>query len=146
MNREGRRRAMGIVALAFLAFLFAFAVLAEPRTMSAREAHRLASRGEIVLVDIRSPREWRRTGIGASALPLSMHRPGFREGLRKALSGDKSTPVALICAVGGRSARMARLLTAAGYSIVIDVSEGMIGGRHGPGWIASGLPLKSYPD
>ncbi len=133
--------------LSALALLLAWAMsaaLAETRLMDARQASDLAARGEIILVDIRTPREWRETGIGASALPISMHRSGFLDKIRRAAGGRKDRAIALICAVGGRSARIAQLLRAQGYSHVIDVSEGMLGSSAGPGWIKKGLPLKAY--
>jgi rhodanese-related sulfurtransferase len=49
----------------------------------------------------------------------------------------------LICATGGRSGSVMRRLRQSGYDGFIDVSEGMLGSRRGPGWINSGLPVVS---
>ncbi len=113
--------------------------------MTARQAHAAAARGELLLLDIRTRSEWKQTGIGASAQPVSMHEPNFLVRLQQLTHGDKSRPVALICAVGGRSKSIQNALARIGYSAVIDVSEGMIGGVHGTGWIKSGLPVRPYP-
>jgi rhodanese-related sulfurtransferase len=61
--------------------------------------------------------------------------------LGKILGGDKSKPVALICAQGVRSSRLSRTLRKGGYTNIIDVPEGMTGSYAGPGWIERGLPI-----
>ena len=66
----------------------------------------------------------------------------FLQKLDAAVAGDKTRPVALICAGGVRSALVARALANYGFSRVYDVSEGMEGSRAGPGWLARKLPLK----
>ena len=120
------------------------ALHAEPRRMTVAEAHAAAGKGDILLLDIRTREEWRQTGIGETALPVSMHESDFLQRLNQLTGGDKSRPVALICAVGGRSQALQKLLSQGGYSHIIDVPEGMIGGIHGKGWLKSGLPLKQY--
>jgi len=117
---------------------------AEPAGLSAAEAYEKAAADQLVLIDIRSPKEWRDTGIGVSATPISMHFPGFMEQVAEATGGDTSRPVALICASGGRSSVVAPKLEEAGYTSIYNVAEGMLGGRYGKGWIPSGLPLKPY--
>lgn len=112
------------------------------KALSAAEAHRQAEAGKIVLIDIRTPEEWTETGSGSSARRLDMRRGDFTAALDKLLGGDKSKPVALICARGVRSSRLSRALRDAGYTAIIDVPEGMMGSYAGPGWIERGLPLK----
>lgn len=112
--------------------------------MSVAEAHAAAGKGDVLLLDIRTRQEWRQTGVGETALAVSMHEAGFLQRLQALTGGDKSRPVALICAVGGRSRSLQRVLDRMGYSDVIDVAEGMIGGVNGKGWIKSGLPVKPY--
>jgi rhodanese-related sulfurtransferase len=108
---------------------------------SAIEAADALEGGAISLIDIRSRQEWAETGVAQGAWPVSMHERGFERRLLAAhdLSGDKA--IALICATGGRSKRLLSALKRAGYSEFIDVSEGMLGSRRGPGWIARGLPI-----
>src|SRR5690606_35515362 len=112
--------------------------------LTAAEADRMSRDGEAVLVDIRGPDEWRRTGVAASAATVSIHEPDFLRKLDEATGGDRDRPVALICATGGRSSAILPQLRQIGFSRVMDVAEGMIGGQAGPGWIAAGLPLKPY--
>jgi rhodanese-related sulfurtransferase len=118
--------------------------LATPRRMSVREAHEAAERGDILLLDIRTRAEWKETGVATSAHPVSMHEESFLAKLNALTGGDKSKPVALICAVGGRSRALQHILTGMGYDNITDVSEGMIGGVYGPGWIKSKLPVAPY--
>lgn len=110
--------------------------------MTAPEAQKAAQAKEIVLLDIRTPQEWQETGIATTAHPVSMHQRGFLEKLDKLIGGDKSKNIALICATGARSAYIQKELQKRGYSNVISVAEGMLGGPNGKGWIPRGLPVK----
>ncbi|WP_300035865.1 rhodanese-like domain-containing protein [uncultured Roseobacter sp.] len=109
--------------------------------ISPDEAHRAAVGGEITLVDIRRPDEWERWGVGEGALPIDMRRADFIDELLLKTNGDRSMPVALICARGVRSRRMTERLQAAGFTRIIDVPEGMLGSGAGPGWIKRELPV-----
>lgn len=109
--------------------------------IDAPDAHRRAVAGEIVLVDIRRPDEWEKTGTGAGASRLDMRREDFVDELLKLTGGRTDAPVALICARGVRSARMNNRLIEAGFTRIIDVPEGMLGSAGGPGWIKRGLPV-----
>ena len=104
-------------------------------------AHKLAQSSEITLRDIRRPDEWARTGSGQGAHRLDMRRKDFISALDALVAGDRSKPVALICATGVRSNRMSEKLKNAGFSNIIDVPEGMMGSKAGPGWIKRKLPL-----
>lgn len=132
------------IILFLVAILAGPALKADDATLAPHEAHAKAMAGEIVLVDIRTPAEWRRTGVPAGAVAVDMRDPAFEERLLAALSGDRTAPVAVICASGGRSARMQERLAAAGFPRVLDVTEGVVGGWNGPGWIARGLPVTDY--
>jgi rhodanese-related sulfurtransferase len=140
------RRAFVALAVIGAAALGAAAYLprvwaADGPTLGADEAYRRALAGEILLVDIRRPDEWAATGIGAGAVALDMREAGFLDDLKSVAAQRPGVPVALICARGGRSARLAARLVAEGFADVIDVPEGMLGSRAGPGWVARGLPV-----
>lgn len=109
--------------------------------MDAPTAFEKARKGELVLLDIRSPQEWEETGTGTYAERVSMHQEGFLRKLNVLIDNDKSRQIALICAVGGRSNFIQGELVKRGYTNVIDVAEGMLGSRYGPGWIKRGLPI-----
>ena len=117
---------------------------AGPATMTAAEANAAAEKGDILLVDIRRPSEWRQTGIASSAIAISMHKDNFLKKLDMLMGGDKKRPVAFICATGNRSGYVQKVLSQRGYTNVISVSEGMLGGKNGRGWIPSGLPVTPY--
>ncbi len=110
------------------------------------QAHQKAVSGEVLLVDIRTPGEWRSTGIGEGAQPLDMRREDFVPALMELTGGDVSAPVALICARGVRSARLSNRLTGAGFTNIIDVPEGMLGSAAGPGWVRAGLPVEAFSE
>ncbi len=109
--------------------------------LSVAQAFDAASGGAVLLVDIRTPREWRQTGLPQGGVPLDMRRKDFIQELTALAGGDTARPIALICARGVRSARLSRQLSAAGFTRIIDVPQGMLGSGAGPGWIASGLPV-----
>ena len=110
-------------------------------SLDAETAFKRAEAGDLLLIDIRQPEEWAETGSAKGATRLDLRSPDFLDALAALSGGDRNRPIALICASGGRSARMARALTEAGFTSVLDVSEGMLGSSAGPGWIARGLPV-----
>ena len=119
--------------------------------VSAPAALASVKNGEVTLVDVRSRREWRQTGIAKGAKAVTIHNrrgiKAFVAEMVKAVGGDKSKPVALICAAGVRSARAERILAAAGFTDLQNVSEGMLGRPDaGPGWLKRGLPVTPCPE
>ena len=109
-------------------------------TLSTPQAHEAAVSGAIILVDIRRPDEWSRTGVGEGAVPINMLDWDFIDQVSAQVGGDRSLLVALICARGVRSRKMLNRLKQAGFTNIIDVPEGMLGSGAGPGWIKRGLP------
>ena len=115
--------------------------------IDAKSAYSLSQAGRLMIVDIRRPSEWRRTGIPEGSAPISLQhfsrkvRSEFFGDVLAAVQGDKSRSIALICASGGRSAWALELLEEAGFSRVHDISEGMFGNGNAPGWLARKLPI-----
>lgn len=113
--------------------------------ISADDANRRARTGEITVIDVRSPAEWRRTGIAKGGKTVTIHDPdgpaGFFRAMLAAVGGDKTKPVALICARGNRSTRAYEFLRSRGFVNVYNIAEGMLGNGQSPGWIARGLPV-----
>lgn len=122
--------------------------LADFTKISVQEAYQLASQGKVMLIDIRAETEWQDSGVAPLAKTVSMHQEGgiaaFEKELTELLDGDKSKPIALICAGGVRSDRMQHYLKQKGFSSVADVKEGMLGGWVTKGWIDQGLPVVTY--
>jgi len=116
--------------------------------MAPGQANASAEAGSLVLIDIRHPTEWLETGVATPARTISMHDPkdlkAFLDAVVKAVNGDMSRPVALICASGVRSTWAQRFLAARGFRQVYNVKEGMLGTGSRPGWIRRGLPVQPY--
>ncbi|WP_240790357.1 rhodanese-like domain-containing protein [Rhodobacter sp. SY28-1] len=137
------RRLVLSLPLAFVAAGSAYTLMQPAQagqTLDAETAFQRAQAGNLLLIDIRQPDEWADTGSPEGAQRLDLRSPDFLDRLSELAEGDTDRPIALICATGGRSARTARALTAAGFTNVLDVSEGMLGSSAGPGWLARGLP------
>ncbi|MEL6297248.1 MAG: rhodanese-like domain-containing protein [Pseudomonadota bacterium] len=120
------------------------AIAQQGQRLSSEAAHTQAARGGLVIVDIRAPSEWRRSGVAQGAKLISMYQPrsAFTAKIKALQASGKR--VALICAGGVRSKRMQRALQATGVTGVIDVTDGMLGGRYGRGWIRAGLPTRTF--
>ena len=128
--------------------LMALAVHAQSNDqINADEAFALLSNQEIVLVDIRTPQEWKQTGVAQGAIELNMLHPkglqGFANELYALVQGNPDTPIVLICRTGNRTSRLQPILKQAGFTNIRHIPEGMIGSRAGPGWIKRGLPVRS---
>lgn len=136
-----RRRVLAM-SVAIPAQAFATTALALSREVwSAAQAHEALLEDRVRLLDIRSREEWRETGVAQGAWLVSMHERQFPERLFATRQLAEDRTVALICATGGRSGAVMQALRQAGHAGFVDVSEGMLGNRLGPGWIATGLPV-----
>jgi rhodanese-related sulfurtransferase len=115
--------------------------------LSAPEAQTRAEAGQLVLIDIRRPGEWRETGVAEGATRIDMLHPkgaeGFVQAVLERVGGDRNAPVALICRTGNRSTQVQRYLLGQGFTRVYNVREGMAGSAAGPGWLRRGLPIES---
>lgn len=115
--------------------------------MSAPEALEAAQSGKLKLIDIRTPPEWKQTGVARDALRINMLHPqgaaGFLNEVLSNVGGDKSAPIALICRTGNRTTQVQKFLQAQGFTNVYNVKEGMAGSSAGPGWLARKLPVEA---
>ena len=117
--------------------------------VTAPDAWADARKGKLVIIDVRSPGEWRQTGLPKGAKAVTIHDPGgmpaFVAKVMAAVKGDRSTRIALICAAGGRSHRAQAALRLAGFTNVLNVSEGMMGRTaDAPGWLRRKLPTQPW--
>ncbi len=94
----------------------------------------LSSEEGYVLLDVREPDEWA-AGHAPSAVHIPLGELPSRAGELSELAGDR--PVHVICRTGGRSARAAAWLNAAGVVDAVNVAGGM------KTWEAMGRPLVS---
>ena len=136
---------MRFLALA-TGLLFAATAFANP-DLAAPEAAAQVGAGKITLIDIRTPPEWKETGVAKGAKRINMLHPqgapGFVGAVLEEVKGDRSAPIALICRTGNRTTQVQRYLQAQGFTNVYNVKEGMAGSGAGPGWIKRGLPVDS---
>lgn len=108
--------------------------------MKPDEAHKAALAGEIILIDIRRPDEWQQTRVGEGAIGLDMRAENFVPTLVTLRRANPGKPIALICRTGNRTGYVTSALAGQGFPGLVDVSEGMVGGANGPGWLNRGLP------
>ena len=94
------------------------------------------------IVDIRTPAEWRQTGIIKGAIPIMFFDERGNYDVKKFLKElnervDTSKPFGIICHVGNRSAIVSDFLAKQGYN-VIDIAGGMDEAKK------RGLPIVPY--
>ncbi len=120
---------------------------AAAQEISAPDAFAAARAGKLTLIDIRTPPEWKQTGVAEGATLINMIHPqgaaGFLNEVLAKVSGDRTAPIALICRTGNRTAQVLKFLQAQGFTRVSHIPEGMAGSRAGPGWLARRLPTES---
>ncbi|MEM7022188.1 MAG: rhodanese-like domain-containing protein [Pseudomonadota bacterium] len=120
-------------------------LIARAEVMTPDKAKAAAELGELTIIDIRLPVEWAQTGVPEGALAISLQdqtlkpRADFAGDVLRALGDDPDKPIALICARGHRSAFAQQLLAEQGFTQVHDISEGVLGGEFGPGWLQRDL-------
>jgi len=102
-----------------------------PVNLSSPEARALlAKNSRIVLLDVRTPDEYRQAHLrGALLIPLD-------ELERRLPEIPRDRPLLVYCAVGARSLTAARLLAAKGFREVYQLSDGLVG------WYKNGYPVE----
>lgn len=117
------------------------AVVTPRPTLSVREAHERVRAGQVVLVDIRTPEEWRDTGVAEGAVRLDMLNPTFEARLAAIRAANPGKPIAIICRTANRTRRVQEILSGRGWRDIVDVRGGMLGDGTHRGWLDEGLPL-----
>ncbi|MEP7269233.1 MAG: rhodanese-like domain-containing protein [Saprospiraceae bacterium] len=84
----------------------------------------------IQLVDLRTPGELDKTGKIPGAMTINYSSPDFQERITKL---DKTKPIIVYCASGGRSGKTAGILSQSGFEKIYDYSGGMMD------WATKGL-------
>ena len=116
-------------ALIALAASLCFA--AGPVNITSTEAKALLARNNrVVLLDVRTPEEYRQAHLrGALLIPLGE--------LGKRVSEiPRGRPVLVYCAVGARSVTAAGLLASKRYPEIYQMSDGLVG------WYKNGYPIE----
>lgn len=141
MNTRRSLIKSAIGAAAFAALMTSPATANELQLISAPDALEKSRSGEMILLDVRTPQEWAKSGIGEGAAAINLYDPALGEKLLALVEDDRTAPIALICHSGVRSARLAHAMMGAGFTQVYSVGEGMYGSQDGPGWLKRGLAL-----
>jgi len=115
---------------ALLAFAASLSFAAEPRNVSSAQAKALLARdSRVVLLDVRTPEEYRQAHLrGALLIPLGELGKRVRE-----IPRDR--PLLVYCAVGARSVSAAGFLAGRGYREIYQMSDGLVG------WYKNGYPI-----
>jgi len=123
------RTIVSFFALLALAVSLCFA--AGPVNVPSTEAKALlAKNSKTVLLDVRTPDEYRQAHLkGALLIPLG-------ELQRRVQEIPRGRPVLVYCAVGARSLSAAGFLASKGYRDIYNMSDGLVG------WYKNGLPLE----
>ena len=91
---------------------------------------KLAADETAILIDVRTPQEYA-NGHLQNATAINFFDTDFKEKVAKL---DKTKPVYVYCAVGGRSAKASKILQESGFKNIYN----LLGGFNG--WNAAGLP------
>jgi rhodanese-related sulfurtransferase len=137
---------MAIFKKLLLAFLATISLMAEFKSIDAKELLELQKNGTVV-IDIRTPQEWRATGIIEGAKPIMFFTPrgeadiaNFMFELGK-LVGDRETPFIIYCAHANRTKTLGNWLNNLGFKKVYELDGGIE-----YGWIDKGYKVIPYKD
>ncbi len=134
---------MNSTAIALALLLASACAQAEP-DISAPQAFDALRQGRVRIIDIRTPQEWRQTGVvpGAGRVDFYQGPEVLVKSVLEMVSGDRNTPIALVCRTGSRTTQAQKILQAQGFTQVYNIKEGMIGSAAGPGWLKRQLPVE----
>lgn len=143
MQRVRRHVIFGVLTIA--AFAVSPFAHADITALPAAAAHKQVQRGELVLIDVRSPTEWAMTGMPRDSIGAPMLASDFIAQARGAVLGDLEQPVAVLGRDREDARRAAERLEAEGFREIYIIPGGMGGGAApGQGWLASGLPTDGF--
>lgn len=101
--------------------------VASIESVTPAEMQSLLSMDSVQLVDVRSPEERLQEGYIKNSQNIDYNSPTFAADIKNL---DKSKPVVLYCHSGGRSAKCAEKLKAAGFIKVYDLQGGISEWKH----------------
>lgn len=93
------------------------------KVVGASEFKQLMSRKDVQLIDVRTPAEYKAGKIG-EARNIDYYSPNFKNEVGQL---DKTKPVLVYCAVGGRSGQAASVLKNMGFKEIYDLKGGYNG-------------------
>jgi len=127
----------GVLLLWLMAM--ASVAMAQPASLSPREAHDAVRAGRFLLVDIRTQAEWADTGVPEGATRLDAESAGFEVRLAGLRLDNPGKRIALVDRTGGLSASVRQKLSQRGWRDLVVVRGGILGEA---GWLAESLPVE----
>ncbi len=124
------KRSLFLLAAVF-ALLIAFPVLAQVGILDAQKFRTEIDTGKALLIDVRTPEEFAKGHI-AGAVNIDWLDDSFA---KNTSALDKSKPMLLYCASGGRSEEAKLAMHKAGFKTVTDLEGGI------NAWKRNGLPV-----
>jgi rhodanese-related sulfurtransferase len=100
--------------------------------VNSAEAKKLIDKEKAQILDVRTKQEWNEDGYIQGARLVDFYAKDFLEQVAKL---DKTKPVLVYCAVGGRSSRAAKKLMDGGFTKVYNLTGGIYQ------WQTDGMPL-----
>ena len=104
---------------------------------------------KLKIIDIRTLKEWKMTGIIPNSYLINMHEEDFSENLNfiseteKLLNEFNEFDIAFICASGARSEIAANYFIEKDYKNIFHIPDGILG-KNKDGWLFLGYPIESY--
>ncbi len=130
----------------FLLVLCSFQLMAsELGELNSTQLETLQTQHNALLIDIRTPQEWAKTGIIPHSYPVTFFDSEGQYDLKKWMAEIKKLqkkpeqPIVLVCRTGNRSAKLGKLLTQElGMKNVYHLSNGIIS------WMIDDKTIQKY--
>jgi len=138
ITKKGENRILAVWLCACLCILWAMGCSSPPGSvhhLTAKEARSLIDRHagdkDFVILDVRTPREYRAGHISQAVL-LDFHNPAFSASLKKL---ERSKTYLIYCQTGYRSSRTLQIIDTMGFKSVYHLQRGVLE------WYQNRLPL-----
>lgn len=102
------------------------------KNINAKEAQKLIEKGEIIIIDVRTPAEYN-AGHIKNAQNIDIQSPLFTERIKGL---DKNAEYIVNCERGGRSSKAVSLMNEFGFSKAFNLEGGILA------WGKEGLPVE----
>ena len=119
--------------------------------LSLTKAITLYNNKNLIIVDVRTKKEWAMTGVIPESYLINMHNDDYTENsdfinkVKEILDINKNKNISFICASGARSAIVANYFIEKNNKNISHIPDGIVG-QSQDGWLYSGYPIKEYND
>lgn len=119
--------------------------------ISVKEAVNFYKKKQLAIIDVRTVKEWKMTGIIPNTYLINMHNedftenPNFLKNVESTLEKIKNKNVAFICASGARSEIVANYFLERNFENIFHIPEGVVG-KENDGWMYLGFPMETYKE